>query len=265
MELLLDRKTLPFYSQDLFAKTGIMALYNSALSEDPFKNLFMTREVLMREPNVVLSNASTFFLHNLTSEIKEQVHTKKDEALSQIGSMNVQLADNAAKKIQPGATVFVHSINNHIVDILNKAKETKRFSLHILEHRPLNYGNILSKKLAGIDIKVFPDIAAREAIENTDICFLGAEALTEHGAVCKAGSNMVADMSRRCSTPVYVCAHSWKYDSKGIYQRLLEQQHEGSRVFEFLNNDNFHSYALDIGVVGQKHVVREIRSFNKWM
>ena len=86
----------------MLAKTGIMVLYDSVSSDEPFKKLFMTRETLLKDPNVVFSNASNFFLRHLTKDIISQAAGRKDETLATIDSMNYQLSENASRRISKG-------------------------------------------------------------------------------------------------------------------------------------------------------------------
>lgn len=277
MELDLSRDILNYYNQDIIAKTGLSTLYMSLLSGEPqgFKTLFAIKKHLLKQHpnNIVLRNSINFFLFNLSgSKINEQAKEKHAQIIKKINLANKEISKIGAKKIRPNSTIFVHSINNHIFDILMHASKYKTFSLNLVEHNPFNFGGKLSKKIKGkIKARLFPDLALKDAVTSASTCFIGGEAILKNkGAIVKTGSTMAGEISKKYNIPVYVVAHTLKYDHDMTMLKQLGHEHKHSDhsirgVYEALGKDIIDAYISEYGIFKPEHIINEIRLFNKWM
>ena len=130
------------------------------------------------------------------------------------------IAKIGAKLIHDEMNVFTHCHSSTVVDILKEAKKQgKKFEVYNTETRPLYQGRITAKELAKSGIKVhhYIDSAAMQAMENTEIFLIGADAITKEGVYNKIGSDMFAGIALTYfKMPMYSCTHSWKFSHKAI-------------------------------------------------
>lgn len=269
MECLLEEKHLTYYNQDLFAKVGIQTLFDVAQRDsDIFKNLFLTKSSLLKKysNNIVLDNSIDIFLSNLTlKNIREETKIKKNFLFKNLEKSNKDQAKLASKKIKQNSTIFLHSINNQIVELIKQASKYKTFSINVVEHQPYNIGNILKKKFKQNNINVFSDLNMIDAIEHSDICFLGGEVVTHKGdAISKTGSTMVSKIAQEFHIPLYVCAHSFKFDSKNKNMQILNNNSENIKNYDFISSKNISSFIIEHGIFSSDHIVSEIKYFNKF-
>lgn len=279
MELLLDKEHLKYYNQDLFAKAAISVLYDTISNSETneFEKIIRTKEELIKQNqhNIVVKNALDYFMYMLPKPgIKESAKEKYNSLLARISEANKDMADIGAKKIKNKGTVFVHSINNQILDMLVAASKYKEFTVNILQHSPFSFGNHLSAGLKKnkIDAAVFPDIAIEQAARSADACFIGGEAITKDGnAVAKTGSSVALDISKKYNIPTYVCLHSLKYDHKKTMHEALNHQyaeqagHDMRSVYETISKEEIGAYICEYGVFKPENVVEEIKFYNSWM
>ena len=268
MENLLDKEALKYFNQDVITKAGIQVLFNS--SED-FKKLFLTKKNLLEQnpENIVLHNSINYFLSNLSKHnLKKEVTIKRDEVFKKIHTTEREVGKAGSKKIKPGSKVFVHSLNNQIIKILLNALRYKQFHINFVMHSPIYYGHSLFQKLRKHtkDLNIYPDISIKEGVEASNLCLIGGDAITKNGdAIVKTGSNLISGVANENNIPVYVCAHSLKYDNNNQTDTLLEIKHKNHNVFEHLHKNKINSYIIEHGIFKPEHVVGEIRFFNKWV
>ncbi|MFH2021136.1 MAG: hypothetical protein ABIJ34_06980 [archaeon] len=272
MELFLDREHLNYYNQDIYAKSAVQVLFSTSQEENAFEKLFMTKDYFSKS-NIVLQNAISFFLQNLTSlNIKEEGKSRRKEILSNLTLINKQLAVNGAKKIRRNNHVFLHSMNNHLTDLALCAAKNNDFTINLLVHHPFGFGNSFLKVYENkLNIKLYPDMALKEACDNSDVCFIGADAITKNGgAIVKTGSNSAADICKKSGVPVYVCAHSWKYDKDEKSNELLNLKYDrepytSSSVYEYIPPEKIDSFITEHGIFSPNNLTNEIKFFNSWM
>jgi translation initiation factor 2B subunit (eIF-2B alpha/beta/delta family) len=267
MELLLESEHIQYYNQDLHAKSAVSAVFHviSSAGNEPLKKAIETRKAFIEKHphNIVLKNSLDYFFSNLTPGMAKERH---DETITKITAANRELAEIGAKKIKKGSTVFVHSVNNQVLETLFHASRANKFTINILEHSPLFFGKHLSAKLKkhNIRAKVFSDISIKDAVIHADTCLIGADSITKDGTYAKTGSVAAAAVANRHHIPVYVLGHSYKYDHKQKI-KLHEHRHENHSLFEFLPNEDIKSYICEHGIFKPRHIYDEILFFNKWM
>jgi len=277
MELLVNQNFLRYYNQDLIAKSGIKTLYDVSQDKDNkeiFKKLFESKKLLLNKhpDNIVLRNAINLFLHKLnTHKIKKEIQLRKDNLSKRLDNINKDVALLGSKKIKPGSSVFIHSINNQIMEIIKRASQYKKFSINLVEHSPLMFGKILKEKLKKLDIKVFFDLSIRDAVKSSDMCLIGAEAILKNkGCVAKTGSNLSVICANENNIPVYFCAHSLKYDHKHhmlnqLAHEIEDSNHDVTRIYEYVSPDKITAYISEYGIFKPEYIINEFQLYNKWM
>ncbi|MBT4023111.1 hypothetical protein HN789_03925 [archaeon] len=263
-----------FYNHDILAKTSINVLCDSIITtQDQFKCLFSTKDILFEKHKgvSVVQNAISYFLHDLKKEgLEKQITIKKREIELQINKKTKEIAEIAAKKIKNNSCVFVHSINNQIFEILLQASNYKKFEVNLVKHDPFNIENQFTLKLKNKNIKynVFPDLAIEQAIEHSDVCFIGTESILKNkDAIVKTGTNVATNLAKKHNTPTYLCAHSWKFDFHNTSKQLLNHTigKQPIKAFERIKHEQIESYIIESGIFKPKQAIHEIKYFNKWM
>ena len=127
-----------------------------------------------------------------------------------------QIAEIGAEKINDGDVVFMYSMSSTVWKILEFAKnQGKRFKVFVTESRPGNEGLWTVDEMNRLDIPVAVSIDAciGELIPQTDIIFVGADAIASTGVtLCKVGTYPVASIADRHGVPFYVAADTLKFD-----------------------------------------------------
>jgi translation initiation factor 2B subunit (eIF-2B alpha/beta/delta family) len=173
----------------------------------------------------------------------------------------------AAKKIKPGNHVLVHSLNNHIVDTLDRATRYKNFSLNVVEHKPFEFGKILSEKLSEkLKVNLVADISFHKAVEHSDIVLLGGEALFEKGAIVKTGAHPVAKYAHEHRIPVYVCLNSYKHNRKAA--KLLSHEHSigdyaHRNAYELIENNLIRGFVTEHGIYNPEHATTHLKKLRE--
>jgi translation initiation factor 2B subunit (eIF-2B alpha/beta/delta family) len=279
MELLLEKNNITYYNPDLFAKAGVLILFNTIYTDESTnaKKIQETKKaILEKEPhNIVLKNALDFFLYQIgQTKNKEEIKEKYSKTIKLIVDSNKGAADFGIKKIKEGATVFVHSLNNQLFNTLEKAAAQKKFSLYFVEHRPFLFGNHLETKLKNkIKTKQHTDIAIRQAVLSSDICFIGADALLKDAnAIAKTGANAAIDAAIKANIPVYLFLHSLKYDNNQNHKHQLSHTAKTEKeeithetVYELVEKEKIDGYICEHGIYSPEHIINEIRFYNGWL
>ena len=264
-----------FFNHEIFAKTSVNVLYDTITnSNEKFKSLFDSKKILLEKHkgNTIVSNSIDYFLMNLSeNNILKESKLKKTKIEKELSKKIKEVSLIASKKIKKNSDVFIHSVNNQILDLILQASKHKKFRIHLLEHQPHETGRDLIKKLdeKKIEYYLYPDLAMEHAISVSDICFIGGDAILENNnSIVKTGTNIVTDIAKKNNCPVYVCAHSWKYDNKKQANTLLNYkfgEKNPTFIYEQLSSININSYITEHGIFKPEHVVEEIKYFNKWM
>jgi len=140
-----------------------------------------------------------------------------------------KIADIGSKKIKDKSIVFTHCHSSTVMSVIKKAKKTKNFQVYNTETRPLFQGRKTAKELIKLKIPVthFVDSAARHYLKEAKVVLIGSDAITSEGYVInKIGTEMITDLAKEHSIPVYVCANSWKFDPKTLkgFEEKIEQR-----------------------------------------
>lgn len=127
----------------------------------------------------------------------------------------------AGKKIKDGDVILTYARSSVVEKVLLQAQEDdKKFSVIVVDSKPLLEGKALLKALTGGSSPIPCTYALLPALPSllTEVTtvFLGAHSLFSNGAVySRAGTAMVAMMAKAHSVPVVVCCETYKF-SEGV-------------------------------------------------
>jgi ribose 1,5-bisphosphate isomerase len=242
-----------------------------------------TEPALRNAINNILSETQS--PKNLTTiEIANKINARINETLSYFNNSEIKIADHASRKIRSGMVIFTHCHSSTVTNAIIKAhKDKKRFFVRNTETRPLFQGRITATELAkeGIPVTHYIDSAARIALKEADIFFIGADAITAEGYVInKVGSEMFATIANEYDIPVYVLSHSWKFDPMTVFgfEEPIEERHARevwkkppkgvtihNHAFEKVHPKRITGIISELGIHSPANFVEELRQNQKWM
>ncbi|MGC8587136.1 MAG: translation initiation factor eIF-2B [Candidatus Micrarchaeia archaeon] len=132
-----------------------------------------------------------------------------------------KIAEFGSRIIKNGSAIYTHCHSASVEDVLLHAEEVgKNITVNVTETRPDFQGRITAKHLAaaGISVNMFVDSAAYYAMKDVDLMLIGADAITAYGDIVnKVGTHLFAKAASEHGIPVYVVAHSFKFDPMTEY------------------------------------------------
>ncbi len=143
----------------------------------------------------------------------------KEKILNHFSDAQNKINKNVFKLIGQNKIIFTHCHSTNVVKALIYAKQhRKKFEVYNTETRPLYQGRITAAELvkAGIKVTTFIDSGMHEAIKNSSIALLGADALLKNYAINKIGSDAIAEIASVHKKPLYIVADSWKFSPKNV-------------------------------------------------
>lgn len=145
-----------------------------------------------------------------------------NEINKHFNSSQEKINKNVSKTIKNKDVIFTHCHSTNVVNALIYAKKKgKGFEVYNTETRPLFQGRKTSQelKMAGIKVTMFIDSAMKQAIDNSSIIFLGADAILKKGVINKIGSGLIAETAGDNigeKIPIYIVADSWKFTKNKV-------------------------------------------------
>ena len=178
------------------------------------------------------------------------------------------------KLIKSGNIIFTHCHSTNVVKaLIYTKKKGKKFQVYNTETRPLFQGRKTALELEkhGIKVTMFVDSAMKQAIDKSDLVFLGADALLKQGIINKIGSSIIAEIAQDNigkKVPVYIIADSWKYSSKPvpIEQRKLNEvwnrapKHIKIKnpAFEFVEKKYITGIVSELGLLSYNKFIKKV-------
>lgn len=260
MENLLEYENITYYNQDISTKSSIYLLYNLVKNnptKEVIKDLLITSNILLsKEPNnVVLKNAITFFLTNLHPiNIENIAKEKKDKIIKYLEMSYKEITANLDKKIKKNSIVFIHSINNILLESLLNLINKKNVEIRILEHKPLGKLTIQKLLQKKAKVKEYTDLDIKNALENADYCLIGGEGIIKNKAIAKKGSELVSYYTKKNKIPLYVLNHSLKYTDNII--------NIDEKKYDLLEPEHISAYICEYGILKPDHIKQEIKFHN---
>ncbi|MEK6906453.1 MAG: hypothetical protein AABW81_02430 [Nanoarchaeota archaeon] len=178
------------------------------------------------------------------------------------------------KLINKDDVVFTHCHSTNVINaLIYSKKKGKKFQVYNTETRPLFQGRKTSQELrkAGIKVTQFIDSAMKQAIDNSDIIFLGADAILKKGVINKIGSGLIAETARDNigkKVSLYIIADSWKYtkDKVPIESRKLNEVWDKAPknikiknlTFEFIPKKYIKAVVSELGILSYTNFLKRV-------
>ncbi|MFB6265823.1 MAG: translation initiation factor eIF-2B [Candidatus Nanohaloarchaea archaeon] len=139
--------------------------------------------------------------------------TGYEHVLNHIERSRERIASNGVSLVEDNSVIYTHCHSSTVERVLEEAFEDRDFTVTATETRPLYQGRKTAENLSekGVPVEFYVDSAAGEALEDADMMFIGADAITPDGAINKIGSGLFASEAGRKDVPVHVFADSWKF------------------------------------------------------
>ncbi|KAL0949872.1 hypothetical protein HGRIS_009905 [Hohenbuehelia grisea] len=136
------------------------------------------------------------------------------------------ISDLACKKIKDGDVILTYARSSVVEKVLLRAhEEGKRFSVIVVDSRPLLEGKQLLHRLTSVSSQLPKSSipctyallpALPSLITEVTTVLLGAHSLQSNGAIySRAGTALVAMLAKQHSVPVLVCCETYKF-SEGV-------------------------------------------------
>jgi translation initiation factor eIF-2B subunit delta len=126
-----------------------------------------------------------------------------------------RLARFAAELIQPGMTIYTHTLSETVMRVFRTAWDASTiYRVLVSESQPNRDGLITARQLAslGVEVEIGLDAGIGEMLARADLMLTGTEAITPGGsAICKVGTYPAALMAREYGVPFYVVADTLKF------------------------------------------------------
>ena len=153
-------------------------------------------------------------------EVKKGGMEAVDEFLDWANRSLGKVAEYGAELIKDGDIVFTYSMSSTVWKIFRIAKsQGKSFEVIVTESRPANEGLWTVDEMLKLDvpISVSVDACIGELVPQSDIVFVGADAISSHGvSLCKVGSYPTALIAKAHGVPFYVAADTLKFDTTSL-------------------------------------------------
>jgi ribose 1,5-bisphosphate isomerase len=148
-----------------------------------------------------------------------------------------RIADIATDKIE--GTVLTLSYSGTVAKVLETIAKNKEIKVVVAESLPLGEGKRTAELLSGsgMDVTMISDSMVYAEARDSDLCLLGADAITPQALINKVGTYGMALASVQAGVPVYVVSSTLKITSELRPDWIIEQRAEGkfkvrSQIFE---------------------------------
>ena len=197
----------------------------------------------------------------------------KNKILEHFDSAQKKINSLVFKIIKNNSIIFTHCHSTNVANELIYAKKHgKKFQVYNTETRPIFQGRLTSKQLSksGIKVTTFIDSAARLAINDSDIIFMGADAILKNSDVInKIGSGMLSEIAYDLKKPVYIIADSWKFSKrpvkieersfKEIWKNAPKHVKIKNPAFELIENKYITAIISELGMLKPKQFIKKIK------
>jgi translation initiation factor 2B subunit (eIF-2B alpha/beta/delta family) len=266
MESSIEKIHLDYYDQDLIAKSVIQTLFDIS-QQNSFSKLIKTSKILLQkhDKSVVTKNSIKYFIKNLSNnDLLGQTKNKKNKLFSYYNKKHKELSKIVSKKLVNHSRIFIHSINKEILDIINYIAANTISEINTIQHTPFFLGNKLSQNKSKIKTNIFFDEDINKSIENSTICLIGADAITNKGdIICKYGSNDVIIHSKKLDIPSYIITNSLKQDNENTSLKLLDTKYKYLNMYEKINDKKINGVILEHGIFKPHEIYNESLLTNK--
>ncbi|MGQ9666946.1 MAG: translation initiation factor eIF-2B [Anaerolineae bacterium] len=245
-------------------------------------------QLLQAQPNM----AAIINLCSAAMEAGQRNLRQPEEWAGQVGQVvehyreqllrsNAQIAELALPKLShtPNTLrVLTHSASSSVEETLRHAHQRGlKLSIICTETRPMLEGRDMAERLAGVglDVTLIVDAGIALAVQESDVCLVGADAIGLGGVVNKLGTWTMAQAAREFGVPIYVFCSTLKFwpatagkgprlerydqhDPREVYTGLAPVRVQ-NRYFEYTPLDWFTSFLTDAGEMCRTDVTKYLR------
>ncbi len=193
--------------------------------------------------------------------------------LSYVSHSEKKIAMSAQKIIKNNMNIYSHCHSSTVIDILKYAKNKKKknFVVYTTEVEPLLQGRKTAKELAehGINVIVFPDLAAEQAMKKCDLFLFGADAFTKKGVANKIGTSNLCEIAKKHNIPRYSCGISLKFTKSKLkleqrkpgelWHEHIKRVTEQNPAFDFVKGDLVSGIISEFGVLSFKQFTKRAK------
>lgn len=187
-----------------------------------------------------------------------------------------KIAYTGSRLVKQDMNVFSHCHSTTVIDILKYAKKFRKinFTVYTLEVEPLLQGRKTAEELAkyGINVIVFPDLAAEAALKRCDLFLFGADAFLKKGVVNKIGTELLCKVATEYKIPAYSCGVSLKF-AKGVKiesrsgREVWDERNSKITVvnpaFDFTKRQYLTGVISELGILDYKSFVKKAKKTKK--
>lgn len=154
------------------------------------------------------------------AELKATLKGAADDFFAWTENALDKVAQYGAERVRDGDVVFTYSMSSTVWRILRLAKsQGKSFNVIVTESRPANEGlwSVTEMDEADIPISASIDASIGELVPQSDVVFVGADAVSSHGfSLCKVGTYPTALVAQAHGVPFYIAADTLKFDTSTL-------------------------------------------------
>jgi ribose 1,5-bisphosphate isomerase len=168
-------------------------------------------------------------------------------------SAGTRIAENAREKIE--GTVLTLSYSGTVMNVLRSVAEKKEIKVIVAESFPLGEGRRTADMLsqAGIETALVADSMVFAEARSSDLCLVGADAITPYAVINKVGTYAMALASIQAGIPAYVVSSTLKVTSElrpdwMIEQRTIGNLSEREQIFEPTPLELFAEVVTELGM-----------------
>lgn len=283
-QIIRDIKSLKIQGATNIAKAALKALHTEYLKDNSEDNINSVIAQLYRtrptEP--MMHNALKYYLH-LIRKTKKTPRQAYKTVNNYFEYSREKIALFGSHLIKTGKSYYTHCHSSTVMALFKKAREKHYFRVLNTETRPLFQGRITATELSksGIPVVHFVDSAARLALKEASLIFIGCDAITNKAEVYnKVGSEMIAEAAKAKKVKIYVCARSWKLDPFTFFgfDEKIEKRNEkeiwknpppgviiSNYAFEKVHPKNITGIITEFGILKPLDFVKIAKKHNKWM
>ncbi|KAK4050905.1 hypothetical protein OIO90_004881 [Microbotryomycetes sp. JL221] len=142
------------------------------------------------------------------------------------------IEQHAIDKIKNGDTILTYARSSVVEGVLLEARrQGKRFSVIVVDSRPLHEGKHLLTSLRSLGIStsyvLLPSLSL--ILPRVSLCLLGTHALLSNGSMfSRAGTAMVAMMLKERGVPVVCCCETYKFSERIMLDSIVGNERASS-------------------------------------
>lgn len=192
--------------------------------------------------------------------------------LKKLDENQKKINQNISSLIKNKSIIFTHCHSSTIIKaLIYSHKKGRKFEVFNTETRPLFQGRKTSEELrkAGIKTTMFVDSGAEQAIKNSGLVLLGADAITKKGVINKIGSGMFAEIAKIHNIPMFIVSDSLKYSpivikieqrsKKEVWNTKNKKIKIQNPAFEFIEKDKITRIISELGILKYNDFLKKVR------